>query len=329
MNIKIFLVMLGSGILFFSSLAQGQGEFLLPPPTGAEKERPPRQSVSFVVDDVKKADFQLRENIFTQTIRWEHLTEHVAIYPFVKPADDVVYIVSWFENTSNETVPKVKDTWVGLLGNTLLLSSHAQTSSPLPPGKTRLNWLVLFRRMAPKTGESWESPAPLIPWGSSVDETCAPYVEVKNRFESRDLKEMKRIHDWFFSFSRKTPTGDDVYDFYLNDEGIAADETLLASPSTIRDEIQLTRMMLEYLRDEGTMEAVTDFVSSRPFPQRIVMTYRLFRLDPPISETRMDPKAYWEMGHGYFPPPLPEGWEAKLLKLNEKFREIRENALNE
>ncbi|MDO4627881.1 MAG: hypothetical protein Q4C70_01725, partial [Planctomycetia bacterium] len=46
------------------------------------------------------------------------------------------------------------------------------------------------------------------------------------------------------------PVGDDVYDFYLSDPFIGADETLLEEPSTARDEMKLTRLILEYAKGE-------------------------------------------------------------------------------
>ncbi len=101
-------------------------------------------------------------------------------------------------------------------------------------------------------------------------------------------------------------------------------------PSTIWEEIHLTRLTREFLEETEESEEskkcaeIVSFLQTRPIPQKIVMTYRLWWLNPEFRTPKMKPQ--YDL---LLLPNLPEGWEAKLLKLNEKFREIRENALNE
>ncbi len=254
----------------------------------------------------------------------------VEIYPVRPQQGDVIYYLTYLQNVSDETIPNVfapRDLRFVLSGHLVRRNfgrgpeMTTKKGPDLLPGHRIYLAKRMFLQNFSAEEEVWQR-IDLEPFETYFlvlkpdsyhaedeyyfDKSFTLYV---NSFLPRDELELKRIKSWFTE--RSNSTGDDVYDFYLGDAAFGGDETLLKAPSTTRDEIQLTRLILEYLHDEGTMEAVTDFVESRPFPQKILMTYRL-----------------WTEG-GNPQPPLPEGWEAKLLKLNEKFREIRENALNE
>ncbi|MDO4627880.1 MAG: hypothetical protein Q4C70_01720 [Planctomycetia bacterium] len=303
-------------------------------PWSAEK------TVTFTVCEPEKVNVRLENNTLIQTLpsssQSSGIVKRIEIFPVVKPVNDMVYCVVYLENISDETVPDVPNGWAGMLprGGWFMELTPERKLLPtksLSPGEKRI---LYFRILHEKHASgAWESPQPLLPNEKEGKENFEKCVHLKNRYEDRS--ETPLLLKWYACNSQEIPPGDAAYGFYVCDPSVGADENKLQKPSTVRDEIQLTRLIFEYLHAEegedvgNACDAVTDFVRERPFPQKIAMTHRLFRLEPTVFEASSDARANWEARNGYYPPDLPESWRERLLTLEEKLREIRKNALAE
>lgn len=144
--------------------------------------------------------------------------------------------------------------------------------------------------------------------------------------EDRMPGELSATGDFFISLW-KTP----ISDLLRLEQLLQKSYSLEIQPdisSTIWEEIHLTRLIREFLESSEADEAaekqteVLEFLELRPFPQKIVMTYHFWWLDPELHTPKME--SQYDL---LLLPEIPSEWHEKLLTLNEKFREIRENAL--
>ncbi|MDO4627879.1 MAG: hypothetical protein Q4C70_01715 [Planctomycetia bacterium] len=336
----------GSGVLSFSQVAQFPKKITFP----EDSENYGYEFYTEVVGDMFRVSCPIDEKVC-----W-----YVEIYPIKPKEGDCVYGVCYLKNISDTPIynvwapdgcymnfakrqrqvrpmyQKINDQECLLPGQKAMLASlmsatiyHRRRFKDMPYRKNaQFGWFMLPHRNL---------------YSGSTAKTLRvsrPFVFEFSAFTSRPVEEEEHLDEWWFfqidkiiegnkwvpipSEWNPEPIGDDVYDFYLSDPFIGADETLLEEPSTARDEMKLTRLILEYAKGEGTLDSVTDFVSSRPFPQKMLMTDRL-RLDVDFKKY---PKA-WINWSPCQPSDLPESWRERLLTLEEKLREIRKNALAE
>ncbi len=316
-----------------------------------------KAELRFFVPVDGETKFSVKNNLYIQINQHTpEVEEWVYIYPIRKEQGDFVYSVSVFKNVSDTEVPHVAGDWKGMLGSDSYsfqpvafiqreINSPWEIYNPYPlplaAGKPRLNWFKVFHeKLEPFSERVKVSNANLVhqQWVSKDFRLKLPAAEgycvygPQNLYVKRDGTELALITQWYdypqMSVSSDIPE-QFLEDWLIGDTAWNADENQL-QPCTTRDEIQLSRMISEYLHtsdetlDAEKLSQLLEFVAARPFPQKIAMTHRLYRFDRYFN--LYEDKSYYS---GSLPSNLPEGWEAKLLKLNEKFREIRENALEE
>lgn len=223
---------------------------------------------------------------------------------------------------------------------------------PLNPGEKRLRWFFMDQHFLGKEYSdgnlSWEYGFPqeseysilykrdvlnVYPFSYSgvrygdrhyIDNTlCKGEKEVVrefkntyNRYTGRILEELPLIEKWC------TTASDNVYDGYINNFMPGGDENLLKNPSTARDEIQLTRLIYEFIdssetEEDAKIEAVVDFVESKPWAQKFVMTHRLYRVGEDFERFY---RARWNKFD------LPKGVK-KLKKLETRLCQVREKMM--
>lgn len=132
------------------------------------------------------------------------------------------------------------------------------------------------------------------------------------------------------SSRNRIPQKENLWDLYLGDTAVlTANAEELPDGFVLRDEIRLSKMLSDFLHEENEQtaeiqkDAILRFLEQRPFPQKIIMSFRLFRLD----ETFFRDFDAWENWYAAEPPELSRSQRERLLELNEEFRKMRENAL--
>ncbi len=326
-----------------------------------------RTRVPLVLRENEEMNICVKNNVFImKRPHTPQIEEQIYIYPIHKSKGDFVYSVSIFKNVSDEIVPHVSGTWVGLIrektysldtkyigevGFTDTSGSSGPYPLPLEPRRSRLNWFRVLhetefnelyrenKQNSEKTYEFLQSDVNLVyPQWVSTDfrlKLMRPfYGDISsgpaNIYEQRNPLENERIEKWY-NYPRQDESPfvpvQVLEDRILGDTAWDADENGLA-PCTTRDEIQLTRLFLEYFNAVDELSAKTKLaeiqtvLESRPFPQKIAMTYRLFRMDPQITDA-LDGREASESAPSY----PSERWKTRAQTLLALLREIRENAL--
>jgi len=282
--------------------------------------------------DLLEVDLVIRNNMLQQILVLDN-GAHVKylIYPLVKPVRDLVYRVICFENPTSEPISfkyHVKEGYRAIPGMAIPGSSRTPKEKNLEniilqPGEKTVYYLAIEPDWTP----FWVYKA--------YDH---PYIQKSKLYEPEDLSwkhqfvELKNIYyDSRSPEERALIERTAVGGFSLEFLGYELDFDLrgtteedFSSPSTFRDEVHLTRLIGEYLKAEetecaGKMQAVLDLVRSFPYPQRILMTYRLAMLDEEKVSERV------RQNREAFSPTE----RARLDRLSRALEELREKTVDE
>jgi len=275
--------------------------------------------------DLASVDLVVRNNMLLQTEKLENgVTVRYVVYPLVKAVKDPMYWVVYVENTSEKILKdQVAASFVYGAVSTWRITSPESQENVFRPGEKRLYWFVMTPDKMPMY--YWKQrgcPYERQPYGKIPVNTFGSfdYVQIKNiYYDSRSPEERALIE--------RTAVGGFSLEFLgyeLDFDLRGTTEEDFSSPSTFRDEVHLTRLIGEYLKAEetecaGKMQAVLDLVRSFPYPQRILMTYRLAMLDEEKVSERV------RQNRETFSPTE----RVRLDRLSRALEELREKTVDE
>ncbi len=301
------------------------------------RERSPMPILNLEIEsyNVENSCIKIQKNMLVYTFPLDEQRIGVqVVFPVIKPLRDPVYSVMYAENASEKAFQEDGKPRCGAVGDSAFVIEYSKEQ--LLPGERSLEWFnmcvdVTKLERTYTTYFSWpyvsEEPGNDL-FKSIVDTGYWKHLRynlfMKNTYQKRDPKELELLYRWVKHTEEKNYKIEEMgYHFFFDNREVGADETLLEAPSTCRDEIQLTRLIFEYLQaDENDTEekfqAVLDFVNSRPFPQKVIMTFRIRPSFPRKGLPIADPFAT-------FTEPEKE----KLKRLDEALTEIRNKSIAE